>query len=78
MHWRAPLKVIIGYDWSEEEKTSAAKKVWAQNKILKLLQMLQSVNASFPENPNTDRSLRVTALNLRNILQYQLVIPLPL
>ncbi|UPU37813.1 hypothetical protein M1B72_08930 [Geomonas paludis] len=54
IHWRAPLKVIIGYDWSEIEKTTDARRSWAANKVTKLLKMLQTVNDSFLENPDTE------------------------
>jgi hypothetical protein len=37
LHWRAPLKVIISYDWSEEEKTTPARIGYMGRKIGNLL-----------------------------------------
>jgi hypothetical protein len=53
IHWRSPLKVIIAYDWSEKEKTTEARRSWADNKIHTLLKMLQSANDFFSENTAT-------------------------
>jgi hypothetical protein len=54
IHWRAPLKAIIAYDWSEQEKTTDTRQMWADNKVEKLLSMLRVVNQSFAENPATE------------------------
>lgn len=54
LHWRAPLKVIIFYDWSEQEKTTEARRLWANNKVEKLQEMLQTVNEVFAENSATE------------------------
>lgn len=54
IHWRAPLKVIIAYDWSEKEKTTEARHSWANKKLEKLRDMLQIVNDSFSENAATE------------------------
>jgi hypothetical protein len=54
IHWRAPLKVIIAYDWSEVEKTTDARRIWAKTKIDRLWKMLLEANESFCENPATE------------------------
>lgn len=54
IHWRSPLKVIIGYDWSGDEKTTPTRRDFAKDKIATLKRMLSSVNAFFPENVNTE------------------------
>jgi hypothetical protein len=54
IHWRAPLKVIIFYDWDEDEKSTNSRTNWVDTKIIKLLEMLDTVNAFFPENVDTE------------------------
>ena len=54
IHWRSPLKVIIAYDWSEEEKKTEARRSWANKKLGKLKDMLQIVNDSFGEIAATE------------------------
>lgn len=55
LHWRAPLKVIVAYDWSEEEKiTSSRKAEWIPERIDRLKKMLLRVNEFFSENPATE------------------------
>jgi len=52
--WRSPLKVIIFYDWNEYEKSTNARMVWLDNKLKKLVDMLDKANAYFPENEKTN------------------------
>lgn len=53
--WRAPLKVIIFYDWNEYEKpTSALKQSWLKGKLKKLVEMRNTVNEFYPENQKTE------------------------
>lgn len=54
LHWRAPLKVIIGYDWADDEKTTDARKQYRQNKISKLRSMQSAVNMFHPEAERTE------------------------
>ena len=54
IHIRAPLKVIISYDWAEVEKITQSRKEYAENKISALLTMLNKVNSHFPENHETE------------------------
>ena len=54
IHWRAPLKVIIFYDWDEDVKSTNLRIDWVNTKIKKLLEMLDTVNAFFPENVDTE------------------------
>ena len=54
IHWRAPLKVIMFYDWDEDEKSTNLRINWAETKINMLLEMLNTVNSFFPENVDTE------------------------
>jgi hypothetical protein len=46
--------VIIFYDWNEDQKTTNARKEWLDNKLKKLVDMLNKANAYFPENEKTN------------------------
>ena len=53
--FRSPLKVLIFYDYHEYEKVnSKAKQKWLQNKLNKLFNMGQEVDATWPEADNTE------------------------
>jgi hypothetical protein len=54
IHWRAPLKVIIFYDWDEDDKSTDLRINWVETKIINLFEMLDTVNAFFPENVDTE------------------------
>jgi hypothetical protein len=55
LFWRAPLKVIIFYDWNEYEKPSSAfKQSWLKGKLKKLVEMRNTVNEFYPENQKTE------------------------
>ena len=46
---RAPLKVLIFYDWDEDKKKTKEEKIWVQDKLKTLKKMLNTVNGFFPE-----------------------------
>lgn len=53
--WRAPLKVIIGYDyWQSERDSNPRKQTWLGTKLALLADMWQRVDAFFPENPASE------------------------
>jgi len=53
--WRAPLKVLIAYDYWESKKEGKEKKRrWLADKMERLQAMLASANRAFPENGNTE------------------------
>jgi hypothetical protein len=54
VHFRAPLKVLIFYDWNENEKTTQNRRQWLVNKLQSLQNILQKVNTFFAENPQTE------------------------
>ncbi|MBE2294478.1 MAG: hypothetical protein IAF00_05980 [Phycisphaerales bacterium] len=54
LHWRAPLKVIVSYDWAEDEKTNKAKQNFLRDKIACLRDMQSRVNAFHPECSDTE------------------------
>ncbi|HYA43039.1 MAG TPA: hypothetical protein VEF34_17185 [Syntrophobacteraceae bacterium] len=50
---RAPLKVMIFYDWGEFEKNSQFRQNWVKNKLDWFASALQRANALCPEDPAT-------------------------
>ena len=52
--WRSPLKVLISYDWNDDEKTTANRKNKLLQKLEKLSKMLVSANKAYPESKNTE------------------------
>lgn len=56
LFWRSPLKVIIFYDYTEEEKNGKKdRESWAQDKLKKkFLWMLREVEGFFEENSKTE------------------------
>ena len=52
--WRSPLKVIIFYDWGKFKKTTPARKIWLDEKLKKLGDMLDKANEYYPENTDTE------------------------
>jgi len=54
-YWRAPLKVIIFYDYSDKEKeVSPKKREWLPKKIKYLTEMLKTINNFYKENSETE------------------------
>jgi hypothetical protein len=46
LHWRCPLKVLITYDWSQDEKSrSTNKRSWLEGKLQVLWGMLDDVES---------------------------------
>lgn len=54
IHWRAPLKVLIFYDWNEYEKTTDLRTSWLDNKLKMFSQMISTVASFFEENQETE------------------------
>ena len=54
VHWRSPLKVLIFYDWNEDEKTTDKRRKWLEEKLEKLQEMSQKVDKFFTENDETE------------------------
>ncbi len=51
--WRAPLKVLIIYDWAEDEKVNISRQSWLPNKLRALSDMLEAVNEFHGEGLGT-------------------------
>jgi hypothetical protein len=66
IHWRAPLKVIMFYDWAESEKTTAKRKNFLNEKINKLNSMVISVNKYFCEDERTKYLYIIGCRNEKN------------
>lgn len=54
VHWRSPLKVIVSYDWADNEKTTENRQNFAEKKIAKLRAMKSEVDAFLPESSETE------------------------
>lgn len=52
--FRSPLKVLIFYDYPEDDKTTEKRQNWLQEKLSKLLGMGQKVDACWSESDNTE------------------------
>lgn len=52
--WRSPLKVLISYDWNEDEKTTHRKRNWWTDKLKALSEMLTTANRDYPETEMTE------------------------
>ena len=52
--WRSPLKVLISYDWNDDEKTTENRKNKLSGKLKKLSKMLDSANMAYPEVKGTE------------------------
>lgn len=52
--WRSPLKVLISYDWNDDEKTTENRKNKLSGKLKKLSKMLDSANTAYPETKGTE------------------------
>ena len=50
---RAPLKILIFYDWGEHEKKNAFKRQWVEKKLAWFASSLTQANAVCAENPQT-------------------------
>lgn len=53
IHWRAPLKVLIFYDWAGDEKTTASRRTWLGDKLSALAGMVKTVNKFHCEESST-------------------------
>ena len=51
--WRAPLKILIFYDWAEEEMTDRRRE-WLQTKLKKIEQMIEKVKYFHREDNDTE------------------------
>ena len=54
LFWRAPLKVLIFYDWNEDDKSTKGRNSWLTEKLNILLEMRDRGNKQFPENKSTE------------------------
>lgn len=54
LHWRAPLKVIINYDWADSEKSTPQRRAYRSDKMAGLRRMRAQVAAFHPEAPDTE------------------------
>lgn len=53
--FRSPLKVLIFYDWSENQKQISPQRAkWLDKKLLKLFSMGENVDALWPEANDTE------------------------
>ena len=52
--FRSPLKILIFYDYLEDEKRTEKKQHWLQNKLVDLLKMGKEVDARCQEAENTE------------------------
>ncbi len=52
--FRSPLKVLIFYDYNEDNKPTERSQTWLQKKIKTLLDMGQQVDGHWPEADNTE------------------------
>jgi len=50
---RAPLKILIFYDWGEHEKDNAFRLQWVESKLAWFASSLTKANAVCAENPQT-------------------------
>ena len=50
LFWRADLKVLIGYDWCDDDKSLPIREQWRDKKLGWLRKMLRAVNADGSEN----------------------------
>lgn len=44
IYWRIPLKVLVFYDWTEQEKTRESRRRWVEQKLETLRDMLDKTN----------------------------------
>lgn len=52
--WRAPLKVLVFYDWSDNERKNKPEKArWLEDKLIALFDMRHEVDALWPEANET-------------------------
>jgi len=52
-HWRCPLKVLIFYDWAENDKSTDARLKFLTNKVNKAFIMIEEISRHWAENPDT-------------------------
>ncbi len=52
--WRSPLKVIIFYDYHDDQKTTEKERRWLEDKLAVLWCMLDSANSFLKENDETE------------------------
>ena len=51
--WRAPLKVLMFYDWADREKITDSRNRWLTGKLASLVRMLAEVDQFHAEDPRT-------------------------
>lgn len=54
IHWRCPLKVLIFYDWAEDEKKSGKRENWLNDKLETLMDMIEKVDKFNTESNITE------------------------
>ena len=52
--WRSPLKILISYDWNEDEKKTEKRKNLLADKLEELSKMLIAANRAYPEAKGTE------------------------
>jgi hypothetical protein len=52
-HWRCPLKVLILYDWAENDKSTTARTTFLDKKLNKAFSMIAEISSHWAENINT-------------------------
>jgi len=52
--WRSPLKVLICYDWNEDEKRTENRKSWFTKKLTSLIKMRDTASQYYPEVEKTE------------------------
>ena len=61
--WRSPLKVLVCYDWAENEKTTCKRIQWLKNKLDELADMARQVNETWNEAEETEYLIVIGTLN---------------
>ncbi len=66
--WRAPLKVLVLYDWPPWRKTTTRRQNWLENKLTTLFDMRREVDTLWPEAAKTTYLFLVGRLPQRGAL----------
>lgn len=66
--WRAPLKVLVFYDWPPWQATTTRRQNWLDNKLIQLLDMRHEVDTLWPEAAKTTYLFLVGCLPQRGTL----------
>ena len=69
--WRSPLKVLVCYDWAEDEKTTCKRTQWLKNKLDELADMARQVNETWKEAEDTEYLIVIGNLNVDNIVIWE-------